>query len=72
MPVVAGDVKLSALKKALGDAGISADFYAGMLVCQSRVLVKSNGPAGQLLLEGPLCEDYYRVRDVMYTQYHIC
>ena len=69
---LAGDVRLSDLKKALGKAGISADFYAGMLVCQGRVTIKSVGTGGELVLEGALSEDYYRIRDIVYGQYHIC
>lgn len=68
----AGDVKLSNLRKALGEKGISADFQGGMLVCQSQILVKVLPRAGHLTLEGPICGDYYRIRDIMYSQYHIC
>lgn len=69
---VAGDVKLSALRKALGDGGISSEFFSGMLLCQKRILVKSAGLAGQLVLEGPFCEDYYKIRDIVFAQYNIC
>ena len=69
---IAGDVKLSALRKALGESGISADFHSGMLVCQERVLVKPSGTTGQLVLEGPVCEIYYKIREILYAQYHMC
>jgi len=68
----AGNVKLSALRKALGDKGISANFQGGMLVCQNRIVVKTEGAEGQLVLEGPLCPDFYTVRAAIYSQYHIC
>ena len=68
----AGDLKLSALRRALGEHGISAEFSGGMLVCQSHILVKTGGSDGRILLEGPLCPDYYRIRDIVYLQYHVC
>ena len=69
----AGDVRLSDLRLALGQAGISAEFASGRLVCAAgRVTVRRADADGELLLEGPLSEDYYRVRDVVYRQYHVC
>lgn len=69
----AGDVRLSDLRLALGQAGIAAEFAAGRLVCGAgRVTVRRADADGELLLEGPLSEDYYRVRDVVYRQYHVC
>lgn len=69
----AGDVRLSDLRLALGQAGIVAEFAAGRLVCGAgRVTVRRADADGELLLEGPLSEDYYRVRDVVYRQYHVC
>ena len=67
-----GDLKLSALRRALGEHGISAEFSGGMLVCQSHVIVRTGGSDGQILLEGPLCPDYYSIRDIAYSQYHVC
>lgn len=69
----AGDVRLSDLRLALGQAGIAAEFAAGRLVCGAgRVTVRRADADGELVLEGPLSEDYYRVRDVVYRQYHVC
>ena len=67
-----GDVKLSELKAALGRAGIGADFYAGMLVCAGRVTIKRTDIGGDLLIEGAMSEDYYRIRDVVYSQFLVC
>ena len=67
-----GDLKLSALRKALGEHGISAEFSGGMLVCQSHIIVRTGGSDGRILLEGPLCPDFYSIRDVVYLQYHVC
>lgn len=69
-----GDVKLSEVKQALAAAGIASEFRAGgVLVCAGVVRVRrGEGGEGQLLMEGPLCDMYYAVRDVVYGQYNIC
>ena len=76
-------MKLSALREALAEAGIGAEFAGGALLCGGT----GGGPAGgggtvsvrrsaagggEVLLEGPLCRAYYAVRDVLYAQYHVC
>ena len=68
-----GDVKLSEVKQALAAAGIPCEFAAGgRLVVGGRLSVFRDATAGTLLLEGPLCEDYFAVRDVVYGQYNVC
>lgn len=57
---------------ALGEAGIGAEFYSGCLLCSGHVLVRRGGDEGQLLLEGPLGEEYYRIRNIVYGQYNVC
>ena len=70
--VFIGDVRLSELKKALTAAGIRAEFHAGALYCAGQVVVKRRGEGGGLVLEGAMSDAYYKVRDVVYGQYHIC
>jgi cleavage and polyadenylation specificity factor subunit 2 len=70
--VFIGDVRLSELKKALTAAGIRAEFHAGSLYCAGQVVIKRGGEGGGLVLEGAMSEAYYKVRDVVYGQYHIC
>lgn len=67
-----GDLRLIALKQALADREIPADFAGeGVLVCGKRadkgglVAVRKSGE-GAIELEGPVSEVYYRVREVMY------
>eukprot|EP00877_Chromochloris_zofingiensis_P014690 jgi/Chrzof1/9475/Cz04g04140.t1 len=69
-----GDVKLSEVKQALAAAGIPSGFQsAGALLCAGSVLVRKAPDAeGQLVMEGPLSEDYFKVRDIVYGQYNIC
>jgi hypothetical protein len=67
------------LKQALAAVGIASEFHAGALYCAGHVVVKrraggaeEGGGGGGLVLEGALSEDYYRIREVVYGQYHIC
>jgi Cft2 family RNA processing exonuclease len=70
--VFIGDVRLSELKKALATAGVLSEFHGGGLFCQGNVVIRRHGDAGGLLLEGVVGEEYYKVRDIIYGQYHIC
>ncbi|KAI8462590.1 MAG: beta-lactamase-like protein [Monoraphidium minutum] len=69
-----GDVRLSEVKQALAKAGIASAFRAGKLLCAGAVVVGrgAGGDDGVLEIEGPLSDDYYRVRDVVYGQYQVC
>lgn len=67
-----GSVQLSQVKVALTKAGFVTEFGKGRLVIAGSLVVSSDGPKGQLVLEGPLCDDYFRVRDVVYSQYNVC
>ena len=66
-----GDVKLSQLKRALGAANIGSRFAGGGLYCDGKVMVK-RGEAGGLVIEGSLGDEYYKIRDIVYSQYHLC
>jgi hypothetical protein len=67
-----GDVKLSEVKQALAAVGVPSEFRGGRLVVGGSLVVRRDGPEGRLLMEGPLCEDYFTVRDVVYSQYNVC
>ena len=71
------------LKQALALAGIASEFHAGALYCAGQVVVRRRaaestgggdgvGGGGGLVLEGALSEDYFRIREIIYAQYHIC
>ena len=72
------------LKQALALAGIASEFHAGALYCAGQVVVRrraaesaggsggGGGGGGGLVLEGALSEEYYRIREIIYAQYHIC
>jgi hypothetical protein len=67
-----GDVKLSEVKQALAAVGVPSEFRGGRLVVGGSLVVRRDGPEGQLLMEGPLSDDYFKVRDVVYSQYNVC
>ncbi|KAI7888717.1 beta-lactamase-like protein [Mucor mucedo] len=69
--IFVGDVRLSEFKKVLQSAGIQAEFKGeGILVCNDEVAVRKTG-TGQLLVEGILSEDYYKIRSLLYAQHAI-
>lgn len=70
--VFIGDVRLSELRKALAAAGVRAEFHGGALYCAGQVVVRRRGEGGGLVLEGAMGDAYYKVRNVVYGQYHIC
>ncbi|KAG9288727.1 hypothetical protein G9A89_004346 [Geosiphon pyriformis] len=70
-PVFVGEVKLTELKRVLQSEGITAEFKGeGVLVCNERVAVRKTS-SGQLVLEGTLSEDYYKIRNLVYGQHAI-
>ncbi|ORY97347.1 beta-lactamase-like protein [Syncephalastrum racemosum] len=69
--VFVGDVRLTEFKRVLQLEGISAEFKGeGILVCNDKVAVRKTG-TGQLLVEGILSDDYYKVRSLLYAQHAI-
>ena len=56
-------------EQALEQAGVNVKFLARTLRCEGGVTVRMEGT--RLELEGPLCDAYFRVRQVVYQQYTI-
>jgi cleavage and polyadenylation specificity factor subunit 2 len=48
-----------------------AEFAGGVLLCGGMVTVRKDTGTQQLVLEGALSEDYYKIRQILYSQYHI-
>ncbi|RUS30806.1 hypothetical protein BC938DRAFT_478934 [Jimgerdemannia flammicorona] len=70
-PVFVGDIRLTDFKRVLQAAGITAEFRGeGVLVCNEQVAVRKTA-TGQLLLEGLLSEDYFKIRTLLYAQHAI-
>lgn len=66
-----GDVRLSGIKTALENAGIVANFHGKSLVCSGDIQIRLLS-SGHILMEGALSEEQYKIRSVLYDQYHIC
>jgi cleavage and polyadenylation specificity factor subunit 2 len=69
-PVFLGDVKLSNFKRILEKAGFKTKLGAGTLVANEVVAVRK-AEDGELVLEGCISETYYRVRELLYQQFHL-
>lgn len=54
----------------LQEHGMLAEFIGGVLVVNNRVALKRS-EAGKLLLEGCCSEDYFKTRDILYSQFAI-
>uniref|UniRef100_A0A4W4F547 Cleavage and polyadenylation specificity factor subunit 2 n=1 Tax=Electrophorus electricus TaxID=8005 RepID=A0A4W4F547_ELEEL len=68
--VFINEPRLSDFKQVLLREGIQAEFVGGVLVCNNLVAVRRT-EAGRIGLEGCQCEDYYRIRDLLYQQYAV-
>jgi len=68
--VFINEPRLSDFKQILTKSGIQAEFAGGVLVCNNVVAVKRN-EAGRIILEGAVCDDYYKVREMLYEQYAV-
>lgn len=64
------ELKLSDFKQVLLNNNIQAEFSDGVLYCNDRVSVRKR-ESGRIHLEGTLCDDYFKVRDLLYSQYVI-
>lgn len=67
------ELKLSDFKQILINNGIQAEFSGGVLYCNEKVTVRrrETGGRGRIHIEGTLCPDYFKVRDLLYQQYMV-
>lgn len=68
--VFINEPKLSDFKLVLLQENLQAEFSAGALVCNDTIAVRRN-EAGRMQLEGAISKDYFKVRDLLYSQYAI-
>lgn len=61
-------LKLSEFKQVLLNNGLQAEFSGGVLYCNDKVTVRRR-ETGRIHLEGTLCDDYFKVRELLYEQY---
>ncbi|KAF5480422.1 hypothetical protein F2P56_001174 [Juglans regia] len=78
--VLVGDLKMADFKQFLASKGIQVEFAGGALRCGEYVTLRKIGDASQkggasgpqqILIEGPLCEDYYKIRDYLCSQFFL-
>ncbi|KAJ4706015.1 Cleavage and polyadenylation specificity factor subunit 2 [Melia azedarach] len=79
--VLVGDLKMADFKPFLSSMGIQVEFAGGgALRCGEYVTIRKIGQAGQkgggsgtqqIVIEGPLCEDYYKIREYLYSQFYL-
>ncbi len=65
-----GDVQLTQLSTALRRAGMAVSFAAARIMVNEKISV-SKDKDGKLNLEGPLGDDFFAVRRIIYNQYEI-
>ncbi|XP_006812203.1 LOW QUALITY PROTEIN: cleavage and polyadenylation specificity factor subunit 2-like [Saccoglossus kowalevskii] len=68
--VFINEPRLMEFKQILLRNGIQAEFVGGVIICNNMVAVKRS-EAGLILLEGSLCEDYFKIRELLYEQYAV-
>uniref|UniRef100_A0A803JRS7 Cleavage and polyadenylation specificity factor subunit 2 n=1 Tax=Xenopus tropicalis TaxID=8364 RepID=A0A803JRS7_XENTR len=68
--VFMNEPRLSDFKQVLLREGIQAEFVGGVLVCNNMVAVRRT-ETGRIGLEGCLCEDFFKIRELLYEQYAI-
>ncbi|PKA58817.1 Cleavage and polyadenylation specificity factor subunit 2 [Apostasia shenzhenica] len=77
--VLVGDLKLADFKQFLASKGIQVEFSGGALRCGEYVTLRKVGDsshkggtgAQHVLLEGPLTEEYYQIRELLYSQFYL-
>ncbi|CAK9160932.1 unnamed protein product [Ilex paraguariensis] len=77
--VLVGDIKMADFKQFLASKGVQVEFSGGALRCGEYVTLRKVGDASQkggaaaiqqIVIEGPLSEEYYRIRDYLYSQFY--
>uniref|UniRef100_A0A0A9DB54 Cleavage and polyadenylation specificity factor subunit 2 n=1 Tax=Arundo donax TaxID=35708 RepID=A0A0A9DB54_ARUDO len=76
--VLVGDLKLADFKQFLENKGLQVEFAGGALRCGEYVTVRKIGDSQrgstgcqQIVIEGPLCKDYYKIRELLYSQFYL-
>ncbi|KAJ6964190.1 hypothetical protein NC652_002459 [Populus alba x Populus x berolinensis] len=78
--VLVGDLKMADFKQFLASKGVQVEFAGGALRCGEYVTLRKvgnpsqkGGTSGtqQIIIEGPLCEDYYKIREFLYSQFYL-
>lgn len=65
-----GEIKLTNFREMLLKEGIKAEFKKGFLICNDSILVRKD-KNGDIKIDGSCDKDYFKVRDLLYSQYKI-
>ncbi|KAF7147235.1 hypothetical protein RHSIM_Rhsim03G0187300 [Rhododendron simsii] len=77
--VLVGDIKMADFKQFLASKGVPVEFGGGALRCGEYVTLRKIGDATQkgsgagiqpIIIEGPLSEEYYKIREYLYSQFY--
>ncbi|XP_024082036.1 probable cleavage and polyadenylation specificity factor subunit 2 [Cimex lectularius] len=69
--VLVNELRLSDLKQLLSKKGIDSEFTAGVLWCCNRTICIKRTDTRKVSLEGWISENYFKVREILYSQYAI-
>eukprot|EP00262_Sarcandra_glabra_P011101 TRINITY_DN26812_c0_g1_i1.p1 TRINITY_DN26812_c0_g1~~TRINITY_DN26812_c0_g1_i1.p1 ORF type:complete len:739 (+),score=139.59 TRINITY_DN26812_c0_g1_i1:133-2349(+) len=78
--VLVGDLKLADFKQFLASKGVLVEFAGGALRCGEYVTLRKVGDSSQkgggtgtqqVVIEGPLSEEYYKIREYLYSQFYL-
>ncbi|KAI5652803.1 hypothetical protein M9H77_29990 [Catharanthus roseus] len=78
--VIVGDIKMADFKQFLASKGIQVEFAGGALRCGEYVTLRKVGDATQkggganvqqIILEGPLSDEYYKIREYLHSQFYV-
>ncbi len=67
-----GDLNLGDLRQDLISQGIKTELVQGVLICDGLISIYRADDQNEITMEGPLSSLYYRVRDIVYSQYVVC
>lgn len=68
--VFINEPKLADFKRVLQLEGYQAEFAGGVLIVNDTVALRRY-EAGRMQLEGAMCEEYFKIRELLYNQYAI-
>lgn len=69
--VFINELKLSDFKQVLTRHNIPAEFSNGILWCAGEKVALKRVDSGKVTMEGIFCEEYYKIRELLYEQYAI-
>lgn len=69
--VFINELKLVDFKQVLMRNNISAEFVNGVLWCAGEKVALKRVDTGKVTMEGIFCEEYYKIRELLYEQYAI-